>query len=350
MVQSYLKAPTRTEIPLKIAIHTGNDAFDDLKSEWNTLLRQSESDDIFLTWEWQATWWEVYQPGQLWLLSCRTEDDDLVGIAPWFMGDDKVIRMIGCEDVTDYLDVIVHQEYAHSVYASFAGFLAENRESFQSINLCNIPAGSATHIELARQLEHNGFAASVETVDVCPVINLPGSWDDYLKQLDKKQRHEVRRKLRRAHGSNHKVQTYTVDSSHDLDAEVDRFLKLMESSDEEKSAFLQDERNVTFFRRLAPLALANGWLHLTFLLVDDNPAAAYFSFEYRNRLLVYNSGFALDEYGNISPGVVLMAHAIHEAIERGNDAFDLLRGDEPYKYRMGGVDTYIYRLKATHEA
>ena len=34
---------------------------------------------------------------------------------------------------------------------------------------------------------------------MCPVVTLPaGGWDDYLATLDKKARHEIRRKLRRA--------------------------------------------------------------------------------------------------------------------------------------------------------
>ena len=39
-----------------------------------------------------------------------------------------------------------------------------------------------------------------EQEDVCPVVTLPadGDWDDYLGTLDKKARHEIRRKIRRA--------------------------------------------------------------------------------------------------------------------------------------------------------
>jgi CelD/BcsL family acetyltransferase involved in cellulose biosynthesis len=43
---------------------------------------------------------------------------------------------------------------------------------------------------------------------------------------------------------------------------------------------------------------------------------------------------------------VLLAENIREAIEQGYELFDFLRGNEDYKYRMGGENTEIFMLKA----
>jgi CelD/BcsL family acetyltransferase involved in cellulose biosynthesis len=60
---------------------------------------------------------------------------------------------------------------------------------------------------------------------------------------------------------------------------------------------------------------------------------------------VYNSGLR-QKFMEYSPGIVLLAENIREAIEQGYELFDFLRGNEDYKYRMGGENTEIFMLKA----
>ena len=73
-------------------------------------------------------------------------------------------------------------------------------------------------------------------------------------------------------------------------------------------------------------------------------AAALFNFDYDGRIWVYNSGLDPAAYGRLSAGVVLSAWAIEEAINRGRQTFDFLRGDEGYKYRFGAKDTTVHEL------
>ena len=89
-----------------------------------------------------------------------------------------------------------------------------------------------------------------------------------------------------------------------------------------------------------------GWLQLNFLTVDEAPAASYINFLYGDRVMVYNSGHAHEDYGGLSPGIVLLAWNIRHAIEQGYKHFDFLRGDEAYKYRMGGRDTAVMNIRA----
>jgi CelD/BcsL family acetyltransferase involved in cellulose biosynthesis len=46
----------------------------------------------------------------------------------------------------------------------------------------------------------------------------------------------------------------------------------------------------------------------------------------------------------MSPGAIIIAHAIQEAISRGLKEFDFLRGSESYKYRWGARDRETYRV------
>jgi CelD/BcsL family acetyltransferase involved in cellulose biosynthesis len=111
---------------------------------------------------------------------------------------------------------------------------------------------------------------------------------------------------------------------------------------------LQDPKNREFFGRLVPLLAEKGWLQLAFLRVDGQYAAGYLDFIYGDEVLVYNSGLNLSVAPELSPGILLLAYLIRHAIEQGCKRFDFLRGNEEYKYRLGGRDTKVYMLIATH--
>ena len=333
---------------VELTVYQDATAFDELKPEWNSLLARAPINCVFYTWEWQSTWWDAYQPGELLILTCR-EDGELFGIAPLFIAESeqgRSVQIIGCVDVTDYLDFIVDEARLPDVFAVFADYFAAHRDTFDILDLCNIPQDSATQSVLPDLLEMRGFDAAVAQQEVCPIIELPEDWGKYLGSLDKKQRHEIRRKLRRIHRTASEVDWYIVNGRHQLQEEVVQFMRLMAASDPQKEQFLQNPSNVTFFKNIAPIMQRCGWLQMNFLTVGDARAAAYINFVYGNRVLVYNSGLNHREYGQLSPGIVLLAYNIQYAIEQGYQVYDFLRGDETYKYRMGGRDTAVMNIIA----
>lgn len=334
---------------MKLDLITTTDGFDALRPEWNDLLARSTTNQVFLTYQWQRTWWDAYQSGgELFLLVGRHQDGQLVGIAPWFReAGTNVIRTIGCVDVTDYLDVLTPAAYRAPFLEQVAGFLADQAAPFATLDLCNIPDTSATLELLPRLLTERGFSVEVKQQEVCPVIELPADFEQYLAGLDKKQRHECRRKLRRAEeAAADGLDWYIVGPQHDLNAEIERFLSLMAASHPEKAAFLQNAQHVAFFRNMVHEVARCGWLQLSFLTVNDTPIAAYLNFDYGNHILVYNSGLLPDGYSALSPGIVLLLYNIQHAIQQGRVAFDFLRGNEEYKYRMGGKDHPVMNIEA----
>ncbi len=333
---------------MKLTVYHESSAFDELRDEWNALLHHSTSDTIFCTWEWQSTWWNSYQAGDLMIVTCRTDDGQLAGIGSWFIENKdgkRVVRTIGCVDVTDYVDIIVHTDHVDEVQMQFARFLAENHDKYDYLNLCNIPEASPTLSGFVDKLKACQFDVNVVFQEVCPVIELPDEWGDYLATLDKKQRHEIRRKVRRAE-SEAQVEWYVVDETRDLQTELERFLKLMRASHPEKARFLDDPKNMAFFRAFVPVTHAKGWLKMSFLVINGEPSAAYCDFDYNERILVYNSGLQPEQNAHLSPGIVLLSYNIRHAIETKHKVFDFLRGNEIYKYRMGGKDTKVFKLKA----
>ena len=336
---------------MNIHSFTDTDAFDVLEREWNSLLHCSLTNTPFSSYEWHRHWWEAYHPGDLWVMTFRNDENRLVGIASFFVENQasgiRAIHFVGCEDVTDYLDVLVHQDYVDAVYQALADALYNNRDMFDTLDLCNIPAESPTRSLLPDLLKQKGFEDVTTTVqEVCPVIPLPETFDAYLDMLDKKQSKELQRKIRRAEAMGDSISWYIVNDEHDIYAEAEKFLKLMASSHPEKEQFLQDDSHVKFFKAIVPAAYKAGWLQLNFLEVSGEPVAAYINFDYDNRILVYNSGLDPNKAAALSPGIVLLSYNIKHAIEQNRTVFDFLRGDEQYKYRMGAHNTEVYKLSA----
>ncbi|MGD2206734.1 MAG: GNAT family N-acetyltransferase [Anaerolineae bacterium] len=332
---------------MQIEYHFESGGFSALKPGWNNLVRRSCCDTVFLTWEWQATWWKHLGEGSLVLLGFRAEDDGrLVGIAPLFHTETQdnlsVLYMVGCRDVSDYLDLIVEQGQEDDVYSALLDYLENEAPAWDLVDLCNIPQDSLTFVRLRELAETRGYQTLVEVEDVCPLIDLPVTWDDYLMSIDKKQRHEIRRKLRRADGGAD-TQFVIVGPDRDLRAEMEAFIDLHQKSAPEKDAFM-DQQMQDFFFDVAQVLQTQGWLQLAFVEMDGQKAASLLNFDYGGDILVYNSGYDPMQFRHLSPGIVVTARCIKHAIDLGRSKFDFLRGDEVYKYRFGAKDTEVRRL------
>lgn len=72
--------------------------------------------------------------------------------------------------------------------------------------------------------------------------------------------------------------------------------------------------------------------------------AATFGFELDKRLYLYNSAYE-PEARSSSPGLMLVSELVKEAIERGFERFDFLRGPERYKYQLGAQALPLNNVK-----
>ena len=336
---------------MRTQVYTDAAGFAALREEWNPLLRNSVSDTIFLTWEWQSTWWEHLGEGELYLIAVR-DGGHLSGIAPLYLStpDDgpNELSIVGCRDVSDYLDLIAASGQAAKVYSALLDWLESNEApAWDLADLCNIPAASPTHSLLAEMAADRGYQVQTEVEDICPIIPLPATWDEYLSSLSKKQRHEIRRKIRRAEGGG-QINWYIVNEERDLAAEMDAFIELHQKSHVDKDEFM-DAQMQGFFHAAAQVLHEAGWLQLALMEVNGEKAATMLNFDYQDSILVYNSGYDPQKYARLSPGIVLLSYCIQWAIESGRAEFDFLRGDEEYKSRFGAQPTEIYRLLITRD-
>jgi CelD/BcsL family acetyltransferase involved in cellulose biosynthesis len=191
-----------------------------------------------------------------------------------------------------------------------------------------------------------GVSVTHEQEDVCPYVPLLGSWDGYLGGLTKKDRHELRRKLRRA-VDDQGAEWRTIKTPDDLGPTLDAFIELHRRSSAAKAGFMTEEM-AAYFRDLAAQTLERGTLRMGVLWVGDTPAAGAMGFAQGDRFYLYNSGYN-PEYAAHSVGIAAVGLLLRDAAEEGLAIFDFLQGNETYKYMLGALDAPVFRAMATRE-
>ncbi len=326
--------------------------FSDFSAEtWNALVAQSIADTPFSLHEYLSEWWKTLGGGE-WLrqsvelvLISATENDQLIGIAPLFITEydgKQALMLLGSIEISDYLDLIVREGDLPRFLSGLLDFLASHfAGNWSAIDWYNLPDASPTLAALRAESDTRGWTYHEEVYRPTPRIALNGDFDEYLSRLEKKQRHEIRRKMRRAAESG-RGRFYVVDGNSDIETELNAFFRLM-VQDPNKALFLKDMMRDQLSTTIRA-AHAGGYLWLGFLEVDGVKAAASLNFDYKNKLWGYNSGVSRD-FMELSPGWVLLGHVIQWCCEHGRSEFDFMRGDEEYKYRLGGVNKYVMRAK-----
>jgi CelD/BcsL family acetyltransferase involved in cellulose biosynthesis len=316
---------------------------------WNSLVKQSIADTPFSRYEYLSEWWKTLGGGE-WkqatlVLVSAIENDQLLGIAPLFITEydgQQALMLVGSIEISDYLDLIVGEDDLPRFLSGLLDFLTSSlTDNWSAIDWYNLPDSSPTLAGLKTESKRRGWTYQEEVYHPTPYIPLSGSFDEYLSRLEKKQRHEIRRKMRRAAESG-RVRFYVVDKDANIEAELEGFFHLM-IQDPNKAMFLRDVMRDQMSTTIQA-AHEQGYLWLGFLEVDGVKVAASLNFDYKNKLWGYNSGVSRTHM-ELSPGWVLLAHTIQWCCEHNRYEFDFMRGDEEYKYRFGGVNRFVMRVK-----
>ena len=206
------------------------------------------------------------------------------------------------------------------------------------------PAADALEAAFRAVVDDAGWCLLREREDVCPTVELPvgADWDGFLAALGKKERHEVRRKLRRAEAAGEVRLAFVADPA----AAVDGFIALHQARWGADGLFPDSEggrRSRRFLESLAALEGPGGALEIGFVTVGGRRVAAVAGFDDGTTISYYNAG-ADPAARDLSPGVLAVSLYLQAALARGRRAFDFLRGQEPYKYEWGARDVPVDRL------
>lgn len=325
--------------------------FEKLRDEWNQLLETSSTNCLFLTWEWLFTWWKhLSGRRRLNVLTVRL-DGKLIALAPLALRPGqfrrlfpfRVLEFLGTGSVgSDYLNLIVRRGHEREALPALARHL---RDGKLMLELSQVERTSRHAIDFALELKQRDWNVSRMTMNFCPYIDLSGhTWASYLASLGRSHRYNFRRRLRNLE-KQFEVRFEEVGTEEErrraIAVLVDLHLKRWHGRG--GSDALHTGALIRFHEDASRLALQRGWLRLYVLWLDGQPAAALYGFRYNGTFYFYQSGFE-PALGKYSVGLVTMGLAIKSAIEEGAAEYDLLHGDEEYKFLWGRNERELVRL------
>lgn len=334
---------------MNLLSHNSFEKMADISAEWNNLLTKSITNSPFLRFEFQKTWWQHKGGGEwedtseLFVIEVR-DGNELLGIAPFFLsgGSPNTLALVGSTEICDVLDIIVEPENHERVLKAVLSFVEQELGSkFSRYLLINIPVASPTLAVTQEFFKDKASSVELEKYQPSPYIPLSTDFESYLSGIDKKQRHEVRRKIRRAEESERGVRWYFIETKETLDQGIDSFFALM-VGDPGKESFLTPKMRKQMIA-IVETAYDTGTLKFAFLEIDGEVAASYLNFDYNNKLWVYNSGYDR-KFNELSAGWVLLGYLIEWAANNHRTEFDFMRGDEDYKFKFGGIDRPVMKL------
>ncbi|HEX6060666.1 MAG TPA: GNAT family N-acetyltransferase [Candidatus Limnocylindria bacterium] len=305
----------------------------ELGPAWSALAASRQPPSVFLTPEWIA----VTRAHE------RTEPITLAagdsGIAALAREADGTITFAGGQ-LTDEQDVVARPGHEADIATSVARWIGEQQPL--RVRLEYVPEERPTLDAFDAVLREAGYRVTRARQTVSPVLDLPASYETYVQSLGKKERHELRRKVRRLEGAG--PATFRFATGAERATVLDRFFALHRLSRGEKADFMTADVE-RFFRDVADALTPLDRLRLGVLSFDGADVAVLFGFAIGKVIALYNAAYD-PGLASLSVGIISHAWAIREAIARGYSTYDLLRGDEPYKYDLGARDRWLARLDA----
>ena len=291
---------------------------------------------IFVLPSWLRVWWQIFGFGADLYLCAVRQREEIIGIAPLLIRGETA-SIVGSADVCDYLDFVVTPGVEGDFFNALLDDLRQKGVSQLDLKPLRPDSTVLTHLVAIAQNRKYDVLCNLEGVSV--ELDLPSTWDEYLATLAKKQRHEVKRKLRRLWEAGD-VNYRCVEVSQEVGNFVDTFLKLFSLSQEEKANFMTTQME-SFFRSLAEAMAEIGLLRFGILELNELTVAMIMGFDYSDAMYLYNSAYN-PNYSYLSVGLLSKVLCIRESIKRGRKKWDFLKGGEPYKYHLGGREIPLY--------
>ncbi len=347
---------------LEIYIVSNNKEFDSLKTEWNNLVRDSDS-FIFQTFEWNRIWWDYFGGGKELHIAVIHHDDRLVGIIPLFRDTVQLFNrriysclrflgstvsqpegenLMGIIAYSDYLDTIISPGYEASAYDLLAQHFRDEELSFDEIILDEVPEDSSLCRYLLPALEEYGYDYSAEICSKSPVIDLNCSWDEYLNSMSKKSRYNARRNLKMSTKASYKI--FDIIEIEDADHVVpvyDEMVKLHQQrwNNLGYPGTFAEERMYEFLKKISTVFYQKGWLQFKMAVPangegDEEFVAIDMILKYGKRVYMLHRAMNDESpYTQDSPGNVLLYRILKEIADGGIKTFDFLRGIQEFKMR-----------------
>jgi CelD/BcsL family acetyltransferase involved in cellulose biosynthesis len=296
-------------------------------AEWDEL--SSGGDTVYLTWQWQRSWWHTWGDGQL-LLIVAERDGKIAALAPLFARS-GMVYFVGTGFESNYLDFIGDISDPHVLDAilerarrsvpDFAGFqfyfVADSSGTAQRLH------ESAARLNLCCYDEDETMLA--------PILDIAGQPEVALAIANHKRTQKYERVFRR---------DGTLEVHHYRDAKT-ILSYLPEFFEQHRARWAGVDNPSRFeypqtralFEEFTHCAANTGWLRFTRLEWNGRSIAFHYGILYRGRFFWGPASFALD-VARRSPGQVLIRRLLLATIDEGARTFDFGTGSQEFKVRV----------------
>jgi CelD/BcsL family acetyltransferase involved in cellulose biosynthesis len=329
----------------RLAVCSSLESADPLRPRWDALLQEYPCTTPFCTWEWLAPWWRAYaRDDRLRILVMGDGTAAPAGLAPLALSSRamgglplRVLRMVGDgSHDSDNLDLPVRPGHEAEFSRALLDWMQQHAREWDVGQLYRLPDHSPMANRLEEDFAARGWKSRVWREGHC-VIELPATWEAYLKMLSSKERGKVGIRARRLERK-YQVRLRAIAD----EAEVPRALAALFDlhtrhwAERGLPGSFQSPSRRGFYRDLAPLLLARNRLELWVLELNDRIAAVQFALRHGDTVYALQEGYdpalAAD-----SVGYVLRAGMLKALIGAGTRRYDFLGGVTESKVRWGAV-------------
>ncbi|HFE36916.1 MAG TPA: GNAT family N-acetyltransferase [Gammaproteobacteria bacterium] len=339
---------------MNISIYRSASELGYLSDEWNELLVHSDSNSIFLTWEWMSVWLGIHADKNIFVVAVRDEENRLIGIAPFYVVTMRLLKVIGykvlqiigdAESGAEYPDFIVRKGSEKLALDAIAHALESNQSQWDCMWIRRVSGWSGACDRIKYVCDKSNLIYRDRPHVFCGFA-LPSEFSEYQKGMSKNRKQQLRRQSKKVF----KGEDVSVVECREL-AEVDDYLnQLFDLSSRRwssiglKGAFEKYSRMKNFYREFIPVALEKGWLLLMAIRNGGDLKSIQLGYVYDGNFLQLQEGFD-PEYVD-GAGNVLRLEVIQKCIEDGVTYYDFLGGSSEHKRRWGGKERFGVDLLA----
>jgi CelD/BcsL family acetyltransferase involved in cellulose biosynthesis len=305
--------------------------FDDLRPEWNELVRAMPRPSPFLLHEWLSTWWRWWQHyGERVELSVHVarRGDRLVGAAPLLIRPHRGLRVgrfIGGRQ-SALADLLLAPDEVPDVAMGLAEQIASSGADL--VDLYGLPVRSRVAA---------AFGSAIEVIErvEAPVLDLTRGWDAVYQAKMSSKKRSFHRRRRRQLASLGRLEVAVARTRPDLASALDEAIRLHALRWEGRpdgSGFVTTVGK-RFHRAAIDLLAELDVPRIVLLKLDGRAIAFHYYLVLEGRMYVHRLGFD-PALARFSPGLVNTLDAIEAAAAEGVTRVEFLGGAERYKVEL----------------
>ena len=305
---------------------------------WDALVRRARPAHPFLSHDWFRSWWDAFGRDRRLHIVVVHDDSGPIAIAPLMRGRGHVLGFgVECvepmvNDHTPRFEFILASR-PHAACRAIWEHLCDAGETWETLFVRQLPAGSVTLESLAACAELDGYLVGTRAGDASPYVSFSGTWTRYYGARSRNHRSKVNKGLNRLRRIGD-VRLETVTGSDAIGPALADGVRIEAAAWKARhgTAIASDGAVERFYRELGARAAQAGTLRLLFLNVAGRRIAFAYALETGNRLFALKAGYD-PEFARYSPYNVLCALVFQDGFARRLDEYEFLGGHEEWKRR-----------------